>query len=81
MESVVSQQDWGETREWKCFYPTVYKVSKYWGFSGVYFPVFGLNTEIYSANLHIQTECRKMRTRKNSVFEQFSRSDVKYYKW
>ena len=32
-----------------------------------YFPAFRLNTEIYSVNLHIQSECRKIRTRKNSV--------------
>ena len=38
-----------------------------------YFPVFGLNTEIYGVNLRIQSEYRKMRTRKNSVFGHFSR--------
>ena len=36
-------------------------------FSGPYFPVFVLNEEIYSGSLHIQFECRKIRTRKNSV--------------
>ena len=30
---------------------TVWKVSKYWVFFGPYFPVFGLNTEIYGVNL------------------------------
>ena len=30
------------------------------GFSGLYFPVFGLNMEIYSVNLHIQPEYGKM---------------------
>ena len=29
------------------------KVSKYGVFSGPYFPVFGLNTKIYSVNLRI----------------------------
>ena len=43
-------------------------------FSGPYFPVFGLNTEIYGVNLCIQSEYRKTRTRKNSVFGHFSRS-------
>ena len=28
-------------------FPTAWKVSKYGIFSGPYFPVFGLNTEIY----------------------------------
>ena len=46
---------------------TVRKVSKYGVISGPYFPVFGLNTEIYFVNLNIQSEYRKMRTRNNSV--------------
>ena len=54
---------------------TVWKVSKYWVFSGPYFPVFGLNTEIQGVNLRIHSEYRKMRTRQNSVFGYFSRSD------
>ena len=45
-------------------------------FSGPYFPVFGLNTEIYGVNLRIQSEYRKIRTKKNSVFGHFSRSEV-----
>ena len=32
----------------------------------LYFPVFGLNTEIYGVGLHIQSECRKTRTRNDS---------------
>ena len=44
---------------------TVWKVSKYGVFSGSYFPLFGLNMEI-------QSEYRKIRTRKNSVFGKFS---------
>ena len=47
-------------------------MSKYRVFSGPYFPVFGLNTERYSVFLRIQSECRKIRTRKNSVFGHFS---------
>ena len=53
---------------------TVLKVSKYGVLSGPYFPVFGLNMKIYGVNLHIQSEYRKIRTRKNSVFGHFSRS-------
>ena len=45
-------------------------------FFGPYFPVFGLNTEIYSVNIRAQSEYRKIRIRKNSVFEHFSRSEL-----
>ena len=41
-------------------------------FSGPYFAVFGLNAEIYGLNLGIQSEYRKVRTIKNSVFGHFS---------
>ena len=34
---------------------TAWKVSKYGVISGPYFPVFGLNTEIYEVNLRIQS--------------------------
>ena len=53
---------------------TAWKVSKYGGFPGPYFPVFELNTEIYSVNLRIQPEYRKIQGRKSSVFGHFSRS-------
>ena len=42
--------------------------------SGLYFPVFGLNTEKYSVNLRIQSEYKKIQTKNNSVFGHFSRS-------
>ena len=45
-------------------------------FSGLYFPAFELNMERYFVSLRIQSEYRKIRTRKNSVFEHFSRSDL-----
>ena len=48
------------------------KVPKPGVFSGPYFPVFGGNTEIYRVNLYIQSEYRKIRTRKNSDFGYFS---------
>ena len=44
-----------------------WKVSKYGVFSGPYFPAFGLNTERLSVSLLIQSDCRKARTKKNSV--------------
>ena len=57
---------------------TAWKVSKFGVFSGPYFPVFGLNAEIYFVNLRIQSKYGKIRTRKNSVFEHVSRSDFLY---
>ena len=50
-------------------------MSKYEVFSGPYFPVPGLNTEIYGVNLRIQSEFEKIQNRKNSVFGDFSGSD------
>ena len=41
-------------------------------FSGLHFPVFELNTEIYSVNFCIQSKCRQIQTRKNLVSGQFS---------
>ena len=35
-------------------------------FSGLYFPVFGLNTEIYRINLRIQYKYRKIQTTKKT---------------
>ena len=53
---------------------TAWKVPKYGVFSGPYFPAFGLNTERYSVSVCIQSECEKIRARKNSVSGHFSRS-------
>ena len=53
---------------------TVRKMSKYGVSSGLYFLLFGLNTEIYSVNFRILSEYRKIRTRKKSIFGHFSRS-------
>ena len=47
---------------------TVWKVSKDGVFPGVYFPVFGLNMEIYVVNLRIQSKYGKIRSRKKAVF-------------
>ena len=49
-------------------------MSKHRVFSGPYFLVFGLNKERYYVSLPIQSECGKIRTRKNSIFGYFSRS-------
>ena len=54
---------------------TAWKVSKCAVFSGLYFPLFELNTKIYSVNLRIQSEYGKILTRRNSVFGHFSRSE------
>ena len=53
-------------------YHCVKSVQKYRVISGPYFPIFGLNAEIFHANLCIQSEYRKIRTRNNSVFGHFS---------
>ena len=53
-------------------------MSGYGVISGPQFPVFGPNTDIYSVNLHIQSEYRKIGTRNNSVFGQFSPSNKHY---
>ena len=39
------------------------KSVRIWSYSGLYFPVFGLNTKRYSASFRIHSECRKKRTR------------------
>ena len=48
-------------------------------FSGLYFPVFGLNTEIYSVILHIQSKHGKIWTIKNSLFGPFSHSNSNHW--
>ena len=53
---------------------TTLKVSKYGVISGPYFPVFRLNTEIDSVNVHIQSEYKKMQAIDNFAFKHFSRS-------
>ena len=37
------------------------------------FPTFGLSMERYFVSLRIQSECGKIRNRKNSIFRHFSR--------
>ena len=48
-------------------------------FYGLYFPAFGLITERYGVSLPIQSECGKIRTRKNSVLGHFSRSEIDFF--
>ena len=50
------------------------KVSKYRIISSPYFPVFRLNTEIYSVNVHIQSKYKKIQAINNFAFKHFSRS-------
>ena len=78
--------DWEKFMKWNFFVKifliirekhilvTAWKVTKYGVISGPHFLVFGLNTEIYGVNPHIQSEYRKIRTRNNSVFGPFLRS-------
>ena len=57
------------------------KSVRIWRFSGPYFPAFGLNMEIYSVNLRIQSKFRKVRTRKTPNMDTFySISSIKYKK-
>ena len=53
----------------------MWNVSKYEVFSGLYFSAFARNSERYFISLCIHTEYGKIRTRKNSVFGHFSRSE------
>ena len=55
---------------------SAWKVSKYGVFSGPYFPTFGLNRGRCFVSFRIQSECRKILTRKNSAFERFSHSET-----
>ena len=48
-------------------------------FPDTYFPLFGLNTKSNGVNLRIQTESRKIQTRKKSAFGQFSHSAYDEY--
>ena len=58
-----------------------WKVSKYGVISGRFFPVLGLNKEIYGISLLIQSQYRKIRTRNNSAFGHFSRSVYLNHCW
>ena len=42
-----------------------------WSFSGPYFPVFGLNAEIYPVNPRIQSKYGKIRTKKTPYLDKF----------
>ena len=53
---------------------TARKESKYRVISGPYIPTIGLNAGRYEVSLRIQSECRKIRIRNNSVFGHFLRS-------
>ena len=71
------------------YYKHYVKSVRFWSFSGPYFLAFGLNTEIifflsgkknteiYSVNLHIQSEYEKIRTRKTPNTDIFY--EVKFF--
>ena len=52
---------WKFNKEWDYV-----KSVRIWSFSGPYFPLFGLNKEIYGVNIRIQSECGKILTRKTA---------------
>ena len=58
---------------WSVFSRIRTEYEEMWSIS---FPAFGLNTERYGVSLRIQSEYGKIRTRKNSVFGYFSRSEI-----
>ena len=54
------------------------KVVRIWSFSGLHFPVFGLNTEKYGVSPRIQSECGKIQTRKTPNTETFHAVTTSY---
>ena len=68
--------EWKELFRWNHIFhsfwkATAWKESKYRVFSGPYFSIFRLNTEIYGVNLPIQFKHGKILTRKNPILETF----------
>ena len=61
------------------FHINCLKSVRLWNFSGPYFPAFGLNTERYEVSLRIQSECRKIRTRKIPNMDIFH-AETKFFK-
>ena len=55
---------------------TTLKLSLFRVFSGLYFPAFGSNKDIYSVNLRIQFECRKILTRKTPNTDTFYEASI-----
>ena len=51
------------------------KILKGGVFSGPYFSVFRLNMEVYGVTIHIQSECRKIWTRKTPYLAIFHAVD------
>ena len=49
------------------------KKVRIWIFFDPYFSFFGLNMKIHHVNLNFQSQCKKIRIRKNSKFGHFSR--------
>ena len=57
------------TKMWGYLTP---KVSKYRGFTDLYFPIIGLDTEIYRVNLRIQSEYKKYGPEKSLYLDTFT---------
>ena len=55
------------------------KLSELGVFSGLYFPVFGLNTEIFRINIHIQAKYGNIETWKMSRSDTFHAVTIKHY--
>ena len=49
-----------------------------WSFSGPHFPTFELIMERYSVSLRIQSECRKLRTRKTPNTGTFHAVEIRW---
>ena len=60
---------------------TAWKSSKWGVFSGPYFPVFGLNTEMCGVNHRIQSEWRKKGPEKTPYLETFHSVFISFTKW
>ena len=52
-----------------------------WSFSGPYFPLFGLNAEIYGVSLLIQFECGKIRNRKTPNTDTYHAVRISHLIW
>ena len=69
--TIFPKYHWKSTNLGKMRMIFAWKVSVFWVILVRNFPVFEFNTEIYSVNLRIQSECRKIRTRKTQNMDTF----------
>ena len=66
---------------WSCHYLHCLKCVQIRSYFWSVFSCIRTKYDIYSVNLRIQFECRKIRTRNNTVFGQFSRSAIRAVFW